>query len=179
MSHEKNELNTKQEKNISVMQNNQISMVDRLEIEKAQKKWAEGIIQIGKAFTKQLDYKKVASDFVDEVYAYHLHHNGVLFKPTKAVKNRFRSTRDGAISYFVGGDAALKEDHGFALAPWTSIVFENKVFYVNKTILVVMGSYYFSSASQNNVEVDYTFGYTREGRDLKIVLHHSSLPYQP
>ena len=179
MSNNKVELSTSSGNNLPLMKNDQISTDERLEIEKAQKKWAEGIIKIGEAYIKQLDYKKAASSFVDAVYAYDLNHQAVLFKPTKAVKNRFRSTRAGALSYFVGGDVAFNEDHGFALEPWTGIVFENEVFYSHEGMLFVMGTYYFSSASQKDIGVDYTFGYRREKEDLKIVIHHSSLPYQP
>ena len=40
----------------------------------------------------------------------------VFFKPTLAHgKNAFRSTKNGALSYFVAGDPEFPEDTGFAL----------------------------------------------------------------
>ena len=43
-----------------------------------------------------------------------------------------------------------------------------------------MGNYYFTTADGSEVKVEYTFGLEQMADgDLKIVLHHSSLPFTP
>jgi hypothetical protein len=43
-----------------------------------------------------------------------------------------------------------------------------------------MGNYFFTELSGDVTKVEYSFGYTRgPGGELRIHLHHSSLPYQP
>ncbi len=43
-----------------------------------------------------------------------------------------------------------------------------------------MGNYYFTTKDGSEVKVEYTFGMERmDDGTLKIVLHHSSLPYKP
>lgn len=43
---------------------------------------------------------------------------------------------------------------------------------------MAMGNYYFTDLSGNITKVDYTFGYMRDDNgDLKIDVHHSSLPF--
>ncbi len=41
-----------------------------------------------------------------------------------------------------------------------------------------MGNYFFTDSSNNEIKVEYTFVYIKRGDgDIKIILHHSSLPY--
>ena len=110
---------------------------------------------------------------------YTLYHTGqVLFKPTKAADVRFRMTKEGAVSYFIGHNKNFPEDKGFALQPWTAVRFKNAGVYINGDVAVAMGKYFFTPLKGNVVKVEYAFGYVK-GRDgkLKIFLHHSSLPY--
>ena len=45
---------------------------------------------------------------------------------------------------------------------------------------MAMGNYFFTDPDGNEVMVEYTFGYMLDDNDeLRIVLHHSSLPYAP
>jgi hypothetical protein len=44
---------------------------------------------------------------------------------------------------------------------------------------IAMGNYYFTTVDGDEVKVEYTFGYTLVGGNLKIDLHHSSFPYNP
>lgn len=137
----------------------------------AQKVWADGIIAIGKA----KDYKKVASDYIDKVYAYDI--GLVLFKPTKASVVEFRYTKEDALSYFVGGKDS--EDMGFALAPYTKVRFKNHGFLIYCDFALAQGNYYFTNTKKQEIKAEYTFGYIKDqDGQLKINLHHSSLPYQ-
>jgi hypothetical protein len=148
------------------------------EIEQAQSDWADGIIQIGKTWQDQGDYQSLAHDFLKRHYAYDYECGTVLFKPTKVQDQSFRATLDSALSYFVGGNLEFAEDNGFALVPWQSITFSNHGYYQHHDVATVMGHYEFTDQQKNKTTVEYTFGYlvTMSG-ELKIFLHHSSLPY--
>jgi len=147
------------------------------EIFAAQKKWGAAIVAIGKAHTENSNYKEIATDAVDKLYGYQS--GPVLFKPTKASEVQFRSTREQAISYFVTG--IIPEDHGFALQPWSEVYFENTQITIDSDSAMAMGNYFFTDAATGNrSKVEFTFAYFKD-RDgnLRINLHHSSLPYRP
>ena len=89
------------------------------EVEAAQTAWCGALVAIAtEADTKGLAAAKVlAGQVIDSAYAYNM--GPVLFKPTLTVAPQtFRTTRAGALSYFVGGDSAYPADGGFALKHW-------------------------------------------------------------
>ncbi len=150
--------------------------ISKEEIVKAQEKWKDGLIKIGKAYSDNKDYHKVAKEVVQDLYGYDK--GVVLFKPTKASKEPFRLTEEGAISYFVDANKNFSEDTGFALQPWDDVKFDNAGFIIKDDYAVAMGTYYFISKDNDPVKVEYTFGYFKDKNNkLKINLHHSSLPY--
>lgn len=147
------------------------------EVAQAQQTWGNAIVSIGKAYTEKADYKKVASDVVDNLYGYQA--GEVLFKPTKAAEDQFRETGQQAKSYFVTG--AVNEDKGFAIQPWSKVRFENSGTFIDSDSALAMGNYFFTDANTNKeAKVEYTFGYFKD-KDckLRINLHHSSFPYVP
>jgi hypothetical protein len=146
------------------------------EILQAQETWGNEVVAVGKAYTDGENYKKAATELVDDLYAYQT--GQVLFKPTKVYDIKFRTTKEGAVSYFVGHNKKFPEDKGFALEPWTDVRFENAGITTNNDVAIAMGNYFFTPKKGEPVKVEYTFGYlkNKDGR-LKIVLHHSSLPY--
>jgi len=132
--------------------------------------------KIGKTYTNGQDYKKAAENLVDNLYAYQT--GQVLFNPTKAADITFRTMEEGAISYFIGHDKNFPEDKGFALEPWTNVQFNNAAIYINGNVAMAMGEYFFTPQKGDVVKVEYTFGYVKnDDGKLKIVSHHSSLPY--
>jgi hypothetical protein len=150
--------------------------ITKKEVLEAQKAWADALVNIGKKYTDRQDYKQAAKDALDELYAYQT--GQVLFKPTKASDDKFRMTREGAISYMVGHNKNFPEDKGFALQPWTNVRFKNAGLYINGNVAIAMGKYFFTPRKGNIVKVEYTFGYAKnDAGKLKIFLHHSSLPY--
>ncbi len=153
-----------------------ISMQDVLQAEDA---WAKGIVHIGKVYQEGGDYKADASAMIDKMYAYD--QGKVLFKPTKAAQDQFRETKDEALSYFVGG--SNPEDHGFAIQPWSQVRFDNDevIFNPGGKTAEAMGNYYFTDAkSGKEVKVEYTMGFEKlKNGQVKIFLHHSSLPFKP
>lgn len=143
----------------------------------AESHWGDGIVNIGKQFSEGGDYKAAAADHIAKFYAYG--DGKVLFKPTKAAEDQFRETPDEALSYFVGGKE--KEDHGFAIQPWTKVRFENDGIVIRKDSATAMGNYYFTDAKTGkDVKVEFTMAFKRatDGH-LELFTHHSSLPYVP
>ncbi len=159
--------------------NTQNTTITISEIEAAQKQWAQGLVEIGAAYTSGGNYQQTASDLINKLYAYNYERGVVLFKPTKAVEAPFRRSHQSALSYFVGGDKYYPEDKGFALAPWVNIKFNNDAIYVHGDVAVVMGQYTFTNADNDQAQVEYTLGYVKDAQgNLKIFIQHSSLPFQ-
>jgi hypothetical protein len=150
--------------------------ITKQEILQAQEDWGNGIVAIGKCDTDGKNYRKAAKYVINNLYAYQS--GQVLFKPTKASEIKFRTTKEGALSYFIGHNKSFPEDKGFALQPWIKVQFKNAAIYINGNVAMVMGKYLFTPLKGNVVIVEYTFGYVKDKNGkLKILLHHSSLPY--
>lgn len=147
-------------------------------IEAAQRAWGDGIVRIASAHTAGEDYEQVAHDHVTTLYAYGL--TPVLFKPTLAAQVQFRSTFDEALSYFVATNNACPEDKGFAIKGWTAVRFENVDILTDGKVGMTMGNYFFTTPEGDEVKVEYSFGYLLdEDGNVRINLHHSSMPYEP
>ena len=141
-----------------------------------QKKWASIVIEIGKAYQNKESLENLTSELLHNIYAFN--HCEVLFKPTLAKHNQFRSTKDEFLSYFLGQNKVCDEDSGFAIKGWKSIEFENYKITEQSNQLLAMGNYYFKDNEDKILKVEYTFGFIKvNSEELKINLHHSSLPY--
>ena len=150
-------------------------MITKEEIIKAQKEWSEGIIKMGQISNNRALLESFVSDFLDDVYNFQ---EKVLFKPTKAKIEQFRNNKESAVSYFIAGDnKKYKEDNGFALSNWSKITFENSDIIINKNQGLAMGNYTFEN-NESKIKVEYSFGYIKINKSIKITLHHSSIPYQ-
>ncbi|MEL6523257.1 MAG: phosphoribosyl-AMP cyclohydrolase [Pseudomonadota bacterium] len=142
----------------------------------AQKAWGEGIVEIAAAHSAGEDYKARAKAHIEGLYAYGK--ADVMFKPTLAAEDQFRETFDEAMSYFVGTEGT--EDSGFAIKGWTNVRWENNGIFTNGSSAMAMGNYYFTGPDGTETAVEYSFGYILDDAgELKINLHHSSLPYSP
>ena len=148
------------------------------DIEEAQRDWALAVTDLGARKDDSPDaLRQAAEEALDRLYAFDL--TDVLFKPTRAVEQPFRSTTEGALSYFIAGDPDYSEDTGFALQPWVAVDFDNSGgIRIDGDTAVAMGRYTFTDDKEGTATVEYTFGYLKdsEGR-LRIWLHHSSMPY--
>ena len=141
-----------------------------------QKKWANKILEIGKEFKKGVNLDNLVFDLLHNIYAFD--HCKVLFKPTMAKYDQFRSTKEEFISYFLGQNKVCKEDKGFAIKNWKSINFENYKIIGYNNYLISMGNYHFIDDKNKSLKVEYTFGFIKiKNNELRINLHHSSLPY--
>ena len=162
----------------ALSESNKSNKITLNQIESIQNEWAKGLINIGAEYEKKGDYRQVALNLINQLYAFNYGNNIVLFKPTKASTHPFRRTKESALSYFVGGNDSFDEDKGFALAPWKDIKFTNDQIFFHNDLAIVMGHYVFTDTKGNSAKVEYTFGYIQTQKDgLKIILQHSSLPY--
>lgn len=153
--------------------------ISEQDILNTQEAWGNGIVEIGKIYDNGGDYKQAALNHIDKLYGYDL--GTVLFKPTLASKIQFRTSKEGALSYFVGGNSIFEEDHGFAIKPWSAVRWESTGIKIIGNMAIAMGNYYFTPAKGGDeVKVEYTFAYTKDTKgDMKIILHGSHLPYSP
>ena len=146
-------------------------------IKKAQKRWADAIINIGKYYLEKKDYIALTNNFIEELYSFK--EGKVLFKPTKVSKKQFRKNKNEFISYFIGHNKVSDEDKGFALEPYKDVQFENFDFSVFENIIISMGNYFFTNYENEKIKVEFSFGYILDKKEdeLKIIFHHSSVPY--
>lgn len=149
------------------------------EVQAAQEAWGKALIHISKDFDLKGIEKatETAKAVIDSAYGYDL--GTVLFKPTLASgEQTFRTTKAGALSYFVGGNKSYPEDKGFALKGWTKYEFKNAGVIIYGDFAVTMGNVTLTDKSGKITKFDKTWGFKKD-RDgnLKIVLHHSSVPY--
>ena len=140
-----------------------------------QNKWASGIFEIGKTKNNFKESVSVTTKFINELYDFE--NGNVQFKPTKASEKQFRNDFESALSYFIGNNTDFSEDSGFALNPWVSVEFENDSINVYDDIVIAMGNYFFIDQNGDKTKVEYSFVYKKVGDSLKIILHHSSLPF--
>ncbi len=153
--------------------------IDRGQIELAQRAWCDALIDIGRVGATGGDARAAATQVLSSAYDYD--QGTVLFKPTLTFgAQTFRMSKAGALAYFVGGDPAYPDDHGFALKQWVKCQPAVVDVVASGDMAVAMGNVHLEDHRGNTVTVDKTFGY-RRGDDgtLRIVLHHSSLPYTP
>ena len=121
---------------------------------------------------------QAATDHINNLYAYGI--SDVLFKPTLAATEQFRPTFDKALSYFVASNNACPEDKGFAIKGWTAVEFENEDIITVGSVGMAMGNYFFTTPEGDEAKVEYSFGYMLDADDnVRIILHHSSMPYAP
>lgn len=153
------------------------------DVNAVQQVWCDGLVRIGKVFKDGGDYKLAASRFIDDLYDYD--EGKVFFKPTLAFgKNTFRSTKEGALAYFVGGSEKFPEDKGFALKKWEKVRYDNNAaengIQIHGDIAIAMGNVYLTNSKGDEVMVDKTFVFRkcRDGK-LRLCAHKSALPFDP
>lgn len=155
------------------------SPITRDMIEQAQRDWVAALVSIGTAHTQSNAARDRALEVLNRYYDFD--GAGVVFKPTMASGDQtFRLTRDGAKAYFVGGNAEYPGDSGFALTGYTGGTSRVANHVAIGNVAIAMGQIDLVRPDGGIVTVDKTFGYrlANDGR-LRIIAHHSSLPYQP
>jgi len=155
------------------------------DVKAAQDAWCNALITISATHAEGglAKSKPLAGDVIDAAYGYQF--GPVAFKPTWAKGDEtFRDTRSGALSYFVGDDPAF-DDPGFAIgtpgtkrSPWVKC--KPEIFVIQRfgNTANAMGWVHVEAADGTTSKVDKTFGYVRDDKGaLRIVLHHSSVPF--
>jgi hypothetical protein len=149
------------------------------EVLTAQRAWGDALVAISTTFeTEGIEAAKaLAEKVIDEAYGYQF--GAVLFKPTLTVAPQtFRTTRAGALSYFVGGDPAFPSDTGFALKGWRKVEIKNAAIVISGNTASTMGNVMITDKDGKVTTVDKTWQFLKDDSGkLRIILHHSSLPY--
>lgn len=152
--------------------------VTEAEVLAAQRAWGEALVKISTDYETggYAKAKATAEAVLDAAYGYNF--GPVLFKPTlTTAPQTFRTTKDGALSYFVGGNPAYPDDKGFALKGWRSVEIQNVAIQLRGDTAMSMGNVLLTDKDGKVTKVDKTWGYARDDKGaLRIVLHHSSLP---
>jgi len=141
--------------------------------------WGDALVAISKAYEGGgIDAaQRLAVDVIDGAYGYTL--GPVLFKPTlSGGEQTFRTTKEGCLSYFVGHDDTYPQDGGFGIKGWRKADFIEAAHFIDGDVGMWMGFAHFTDKDGNVTSVDKTFGYKKDAEGaVRIVLHHSSLPY--
>ena len=150
------------------------------ELAEARIKWGKGLIEISSSYDQDGINKvnSLASGILDNLYGFEF--GPILFKPTLSGGiQTFRTDKEGTLSYFIGQNSKYPSDTGFALKSWRESNSETSSFFVENDIAMWMGWVSLTNKDGDIVKVDKSWGYKRNKDGiLKIVLHHSSLPYQ-
>ena len=153
--------------------------VTEAEVLGAQKAWCGALVEISRVGETQGQAAAgaLAEKVIDGAYGYQM--GAVLFKPTLTVAPQtFRTTRAGALAYFVGGDTAFPKDTGFALKGWTKCDIANSAIFITGNSATTMGNVSITGKDGKVTTVDKTWKFVKDDAGkLRIVVHHSSLPY--
>lgn len=149
------------------------------QVKEAQQAWGEALVAIATTYENDgIDAaRELASTIIEGTYGYAM--GPVLFKPTLASDPQtFRTTAEGALAYFVGHSDEFPEDSGFALKGWQEVEIDNAAIFISGDTALTMGHVVMLDSEGNTTTVDKTWGYQLDDEgNLRIVLHHSSLPY--
>jgi hypothetical protein len=153
------------------------------DVNAAQTAWGDALVTMGRVYSEGGDYNAVASLLIDDLYDYQ--DGTVFFKPTLAFgENAFRSTKEGALSYFVAGNPNFPEDTGFALKRWVKVRCDNNAaengIQIHGDIAITMGNFYLTNSTGEEIMVEKTLVFRRcsDGK-LRLCTHKSALPYDP
>jgi hypothetical protein len=82
------------------------------------------------------------------------------------------------LAYFVGGDPAFPKDTGFALKGWRSVEIRNAAVFLAGDTATTMGNVMITGKDGKVTTVDKTWKFIKDDQGaLRIVVHHSSLPF--
>eukprot|EP00414_Alexandrium_minutum_P006900 CAMPEP_0113827540 /NCGR_PEP_ID=MMETSP0328-20130328/4817_1 /TAXON_ID=39455 /ORGANISM="Alexandrium minutum" /LENGTH=189 /DNA_ID=CAMNT_0000795527 /DNA_START=11 /DNA_END=580 /DNA_ORIENTATION=- /assembly_acc=CAM_ASM_000350 len=155
------------------------SKISEKEVLAAQEAWGEALVSISLTYEEHGwdAAKDLAEKVIDEAYGYN--YGPVLFKPTLTTGTQvFRPTKEGALAYFVGGDKNFPNDKGFALKGWRKVEIKNAAIYREGNVALTVGNVLITDKSGGVTTVDKTWTfYKGKDRKLRIVSHHSSLPF--
>lgn len=157
--------------------NNSKNIISEPEVIAAQQAWCKSLLDISSTYDKSGE--KAANDLASNVIdaAYFYQEGPVLFKPTLTTNPQtFRTTKEGALSYFVGGDPNFPNDKGFALGGWQKCEIDNAGINISGNNATTLGKVHFTNKNGEVTTVDKTWKFIKDNAGkLRIVVHHSSL----
>jgi hypothetical protein len=141
--------------------------------------WCNNIVAVGKVHSEGGDVRAIVNKVLTDNYDYDS--GKVLFKPTLTFgEQTFRATKDGAVSYFIGGDSNFPNDTGFKLKPWVKAWFTEEDYILHDNIAIVQCNIHLIGENGDQVFVNKSFVFKICADErIRIVLHHSSLPFVP
>lgn len=155
-------------------------MINEKDMNNARDAWGDGMILISKTFDeKGIEEATIAANkILRDLYAFEL--GPILFKPTLSGSNQtFRSNLEGALSYFVGNNEKYPMDNGFGINSWHKFDSKTSDIFIEDDIAMWMGWVTLTNSIGDIVKVDKSWVYKKMSNgNLKIVLHHSSLPHK-
>ena len=115
---------------------------------------------------------------LDTLYGFDL--GQVLFKPTLSSGSQtFRPTKEGALSYYTGQNSVYPNDVGFGILSWREFNSNTSAIFIDDTVAMWMGSFTLIDRDGKVTKVEKSWGYKLDDDgNLRIMLHHSSLPYE-
>ena len=154
--------------------------ISETDLANARAAWGEGLVAISNAYDDMgiEEARNLADGLLDSLYGFEF--GPILFKPTlSGGAKTFRTDKNGTLSYFIGHDPEFPQDTGFGLKSWRDVQFETSAIFREGDVAMWMGWVTFADRNGDVVKVDKSFGYRRAADgSLKLVLHHSSLPYE-
>ena len=154
--------------------------ITETELAEARAAWGNGLVAISTAYDDDgiEAARAVADDLLDGLYGFEF--GPILFKPTlSGGAQTFRTDKQSILSYFIGHNRDYPQDTGFVLKSWRKVTSETSSCFIEGDVAMWMGWVFFTNKDGETIKVDKSFGYKRAaGGSLKLVLHHSSLPYE-
>ena len=155
-------------------------LINEKELSDARIAWGKGIVEISASYEREgiEGATLVANKVLDNLYGFEL--GPILFKPTLSGGDQtFRTNKEGALSYFVGNNSKYPSDNGFGIKYWRKVESETSSIFINENVAMWMGWITLTDKDGEIIKVDKSWGYKKINKgSLKIVLHHSSLPYE-
>ena len=158
--------------------------ITEAEVDQIQQAWCDALLAISAAYQSGgYDAAKAKAEAaIDTAYAYK--YGPVAFKPTYATgADTFRSTREGALAYFVGPDPSIPlfrdKKLGFATyRHWVKCVIKDDVVQLLGNTANTMGQVILTDSEGQTASPEKTWTFLREmDGSVRIVLHHSSAPF--
>lgn len=130
------------------------------EVEAAQITWGEALVAISTTHeTDGVDAAKaLAEEIIYAAYGYGI--GPVVFKPTLTeAPQTFRTTKEGALAYFVSQNPDFLADTGFALKGWTDVEIGNAAIFIDGNVAKTMGHVKITNKDGSVTTVDKTWGF--------------------
>jgi len=164
-----------------------IEIITEDEVNKAQRAWCDGLIEICQEYENRGDYRGKAEKFLARLYDFD--GSRVFFRPTLAMApQNFRTTLEGALAYFIGEDDDFPNDDGFIKKGWIAADFDNEIegqdaIQVHANIGIAMGNVFLRKAEMTvggkATVVDKLFVFMKRKGLVRLIVHNSALSNIP